>query len=77
MSQDPARPQTHRSRGLLSLVLSPLLWAIPFALFFGTLYNADLRGYGWAYVVSLVFAVVIRSATLMTGRSKSPTKAAS
>jgi two-component sensor histidine kinase len=68
MSQDPARPETYRSRVLVSLVISPLLWAIPFALFFGTLYNNDLRGYGWAYVVSLVFAVVIRGATLIAER---------
>ena len=68
MSHDPAEPRSHRSRLLISLVLAPVLWAVPFALFFGTLYNADLRGYGWAYVVSLVFAVVIRGATLIAER---------
>jgi signal transduction histidine kinase len=56
------------ARLLVSLVVGPALWAIPFALFFGTLYNADLRGYGWAYVVSLVFAFVIRTATVLAAR---------
>ena len=57
-----------RPRLLVSLVVAPALWAVPFALFFGTLYNADLRGYGWAYVVSLVFALVIRAATVLAER---------
>ena len=39
-----------------------VLWAIPFALFFGTLYGAGWSSYGWAYLVSLVFATVIRLA---------------
>jgi two-component system LytT family sensor kinase len=68
MSYDPARPETHRSRLIVSLVLAPMLWAVPFALFFGTLYSPDLRGYGWAYVVSLVFSLVIRAATVLAER---------
>jgi len=68
MSYDPARPETHRSRLFVSLVLAPMLWAVPFALFFGTLYSPDLRGYGWAYVVSLVFSLVIRAATVLAER---------
>ena len=72
MKNAPAHPVTRPANLLVSLVVAPLLWAIPFALFFGTLYNADLRGYGWAYVVSLVFAAVIRSATVLAGRALVP-----
>src|SRR5262245_56241493 len=68
MTTPNALPTPYRSNLLVSLVLAPALWAVPFALFFGTLYNADLRGYGWAYVVSLVFALVIRSATVVAER---------
>jgi len=46
------------ARSLLLIVL----WAIPFALFFGTLYGGGASSYAWAYVVSLVFATVIRTA---------------
>jgi signal transduction histidine kinase len=63
-----ARRTSRLSNPLVTLVLAPLLWAVPFALFFGTLYNADLGGYGWAYLVSLVFAVVIRGATVIAER---------
>src|ERR1041385_8625044 len=63
MSQHPQLPWPLRVLG--SLVLAPLLWAIPFALFFGTLYGAGWGGYGSAYVISLVFAVVIRGAIVL------------
>jgi LytS/YehU family sensor histidine kinase len=53
---------TDTSNPVVSLVLAPLAWAVPFALFFGTLYGEGLGGYRSAYVVSLVFAVVIRGA---------------
>src|SRR6185369_8049663 len=46
-------------------VLLIVLWAIPFALFFGTLYGGGASSYAWAYVVSLVFATVIRSAVAL------------
>ncbi len=65
MSTLPPVPAPRRSRLIVSLVLAPLLWAIPFALFFGTLYGGGWAAYGSAYVVSLVFAVVIRAATLL------------
>ncbi len=48
-------------------MLGPLLWAVPFALFFGTLYGGGWRSYGTAYVISLVFATVIRTATVLAG----------
>ncbi len=64
-------PRTPRKRDRLrlvaSLVLGPLLWAIPFALFFGTLYGGGWGGYGSAYVISLVFAAVIRTSTVLAG----------
>jgi signal transduction histidine kinase len=68
MANDRADLRSYRSRLFVSLVIAPVLWAVPFAIFFGTLYNADLGGYGWAYVVSLVFAVVIRAATVIAER---------
>jgi len=55
-------------RRLRRVALSALLivlWSIPFALFFGTLYGGGWSSYGWAYVVSLVFATVIRSAVAL------------
>ncbi len=64
MSNPPVRPPRQRSNLLVSLLFAPLLWAVPFALFFGTLYGAGWASYRGAYVVSLVFAAVIRSATV-------------
>jgi signal transduction histidine kinase len=68
MSTPPPVPAPHRSSIIVSLVLAPLLWAIPFALFFGTLYGGGWASYGSAYIVSLVFAAVIRGATLLAER---------
>jgi two-component sensor histidine kinase len=71
MSTTPAPPR-RRARAASSLafsvLLGPLLWAIPFALFFGTLYGRGIGGYGRAYVISWVFALVIRVATLFAER---------
>ena len=60
----PPVPPRQRSNLLVSLLFAPVLWAVPFALFFGTLYGAGWASYRGAYIVSLVFAVVIRSATV-------------
>ena len=49
----------------LTLLVGPFFWAIPFALFFGTLYGRGWSGYGRAYAISLVFAAVIRLATVL------------
>jgi signal transduction histidine kinase len=68
MSTLPPVPAPHRSSIIVSLVLAPLLWAIPFALFFGTLYGGGWASYGSAYIVSLVFAAVIRGAILLAER---------
>jgi two-component system LytT family sensor kinase len=46
-------------RGFLSLLLRQPLWAIPFALFFGTLFGGVWPAYVQAYEVSLVFAYSI------------------
>ena len=68
MSPPPRHPPRTPSGLFVSLVVAPILWAVPFALFFGTLYSRGLGGYGWAYVVSLVFAVVIRGAIALAER---------
>ena len=68
MSPPPRDPPRTRSGVFVSLVVAPILWAVPFALFFGTLYAQGLGGYGSAYVVSLVFAVVIRGAIALAER---------
>ena len=68
MSTPPDDRPPRRTRLFGSLVIAPLLWAIPFALFFGTLYGGNLKEFGEAYIISLVFAVVIRGATLLAER---------
>src|SRR5262249_35353332 len=72
MSTPSRAPLRRLSGAFLSLVVAPVLWAIPFALFFGTLYGEGLRGYGSAYVVSVVFAVVIRGAIALAQRLAMP-----
>jgi len=47
-------------RGLLRMLWRQPLWAIPFALFFGTMFgHGKLRDYWGAYQISLIFAYVI------------------
>ena len=65
VSHTPELPPRRRVNLFTGLVLAPMLWAVPFALFFGTLYGGGLRSYGAAYLVSLVFSFVIRIATLL------------
>lgn len=61
-----ARPLLHHlSRWVLGVVVVPLLWAIPFALFFGTLYGASANAYTIAFQVSTVFAFVIHGAVAL------------
>ena len=45
--------------GLWKVLWRQPLWAIPFALFFGTMFGSGWRGYLIAYQASLVFAYVI------------------
>jgi len=57
----PRRPKTPRRQFIDILWKSPL-WAVFFALFFGTLYSSgrgDVHAYLGAYVVSLIMALVI------------------
>jgi signal transduction histidine kinase len=65
VSHTPELHPRRRANLFVGLVLAPIAWAVPFALFFGTLYGGDLRSYGAAYLVSLVFAVVIRGAIML------------
>ena len=46
-------------RGLLGMLWKQPLWAVPFALFFGTLYGSGLHGYVHAYKISFVFSWLI------------------
>jgi hypothetical protein len=54
-----AVPTPGALRSLLTLLWRTPLLAVPFALFFGTLYGARLTVYRDAYLVSLLFAFVI------------------
>jgi signal transduction histidine kinase len=60
---NPLRPQTFRGAVVRMLWQTPL-WAIPFALFFGTLFGGTLAVYKGSYLVSLIFAATIRLALL-------------
>ncbi len=59
------RPRARRPDLLRDLVLAPLLWAVPFGVFFGTLYGGGWATYQSAYIVSVVYATIIRGATLV------------
>ncbi|MEQ1834771.1 MAG: histidine kinase, partial [Candidatus Eisenbacteria bacterium] len=59
------RARKRRPALLRELVLAPLLWAVPFGVFFGTLYGGSWATYQSAYVVSVVYATIIRGATLI------------
>lgn len=50
---------------LLQLTVYSALWAIPFALFFGTMYGAEFGTYWLCFKISLVFSFLIRVALLM------------
>ena len=60
------RPQPVPS--LWRLLLFTPLWAVPFALFFGTVFGARWATYRLAYLDSLVFAFCIRLALLVAAR---------
>jgi signal transduction histidine kinase len=61
---DDERP-ARLGRELLSSLWQQPLYAIPFALFFGTLYGARPSSYWAAYQISLVFAFVIRGTMIV------------
>jgi len=54
------RPRPTHTRDLLDLLWKPLLWSLPFALFFGTIYGGTLDSYLAALRISLVFSYSIR-----------------
>jgi signal transduction histidine kinase len=47
-------------RELLDIAWQQPFWAVPFAIFFGTIYGANWATYKGAYLASLVFAFTIR-----------------
>lgn len=54
------KPRPSLARELIDLVWKPLLWAVPFALFFGTLYGGSAGSYWSAFRISVVFSYSIR-----------------
>ena len=60
MTPEPTRPAApSASMALLHILWRQPLWAIPFALFFGTMFGSGLASYVLAYKMSLVFAYLI------------------
>ncbi|MEP7027955.1 MAG: histidine kinase [Candidatus Eisenbacteria bacterium] len=66
------RPQRSFGRCVLDAVWQTPLWAVPFAVFFGTLYGAQREVYVLSYEISLVFALTIRLALLALGHFAMP-----
>jgi len=60
-------PRAQWWRSFLRMLWRQPLWAIPFALFFGTLYGGNVRAYWGAYLVSLVFSY-FAGVAIWTGR---------
>lgn len=54
------RRTPRRTSNALEVLWTPLVWGVPFAIFFGTLAGASWAAYRRAYLVSLVFAYIIR-----------------
>ena len=54
----PMKPRSAR-RALLDVIWRQPLWAIPFAIFFGTQFGTTLHAYAMAYRMSLAFAYLI------------------
>jgi signal transduction histidine kinase len=52
-------PQISPWRRLLHLLWRQPLWAIPFALFFGTLYGANAESYRQSFMFSVIFAYTV------------------
>lgn len=66
-----ARPQSP-ARDLIRRLLWTPLYAVPFALFFGTLMGRDFRDYVGAYEISLVMAIGISLTLWVTEHSLVP-----
>ena len=58
------RPTRTPARLALELLVMPILWALPFAAFFGTLNSEGARAYQLAFFASLFFSYCIRWALL-------------
>lgn len=54
------KPRPSIVRELIDLIWKPLLWAVPFALFFGTIYGGTLGSYWSAFRISVVFSYSIQ-----------------
>jgi signal transduction histidine kinase len=68
----PYPPSPRRTRRFTEILWTPLLWGLPFALFFGTLWGGTWEAYRISYVVSLVFAYVIRISVFVVERLVAP-----
>ncbi len=68
MSTAPAHVDTRPRAGLLRMILLSPLWAVPFALFFGTLFGARWDTYRIAFGYAVVFSLSIRLALWATAR---------
>lgn len=64
----PVSPARRRGGSLLGTVVFTPLWALPFALFFGTIFGGRWEQYRMAFAVALVYTLVIRLAIWATGR---------
>lgn len=61
------RPR-NRLEAVLRTLLAPILYSIPAAVFFGTLFGRGAGGYVLAFKMSLVFAYVVSLAMMAAGR---------
>jgi signal transduction histidine kinase len=57
-----------RTQNWLDLLWQPLVWSVPFALFFGTLWGGNWPAYWTAYKISMVFSYTIRWSTVAVER---------
>ncbi len=64
----PESPARQRGGSLLKAILYSPLWALPFALFFGTIFGGHWGQYRMSFSVALVYTLVIRVAIWATGR---------
>lgn len=73
MSSFPSVPPARGRRPFPWEVLwTPILWAVPFALFFGTLWGGTWPAYRISYLIALVFSYVIRLSVLVIQRLVAP-----
>ena len=68
MHDDDREVPDEPAPGLLRTVLLSPLWALPFTLFFGTIFGARWPVYRIAFVESFVFTLTIRLALWVVSR---------